>query len=290
MELPLLDHFNHSLALVRAPVGGDVLMDAGNPYRPPGVMPSQLFGSPGLVIRPDGAEEITVPDDGSAACEWVETAEMTVDADGSILWDEKIAAAGSAAQVLRQRFKNSGEGEAWAAFLESLGAAPSTVADAFTDAGDGAASPASASWQGRARLRRFAAMEEERVLLTVPALPGSSVERKNVFPYPLSFRDVATRGERRQDLLLPHGFRIVRSVTVRFPEEWRLVNPEMPFRREYPFGTLSVDCEASRGSVFIRLEAEIPGHGVAAGDYGAFREMTALTERWLRPRLVLERP
>ncbi len=289
MELPLLDHFNHSLALVRAPLGGDVLLDAGNPHRPPGVMPSQLFGSAGLVVMPDGSDAITVPDGGTAACEWTETAEMTVDEDGSVLWDEKLRAAGTAAQILRQRFdaaeKTGDAADAWTAFLESLGASPSAVSGEFRDAVEG---PSTASWEGRARLRRFAGMEEERAFLTVPMLPGSPAG--GAFAYPLSFAEAAGRGERTQDLVLPHGFRISRSVMVRFPDGWRLMNPEIPFTREYPFGSVSVNCETGTGSVFIRLDAEIPGHIVAAEDYGAFREMAAMTERWLAPRLAWERP
>ncbi len=50
-----------------------------------------------------------------------------------------------------------------------------------------------------------------------------------------------------------------------------------------------MECEAGRGSVFFRVEAEIPGHRVAAAEYGAFREMAALFGRWLTPRLVWER-
>ena len=288
LSLPLLDHFNHSLTLVHAGPGGDVFMDASNPYRPPAVMPSQLFGSPGLAVSPSGARKIVIPDGGASACEWREEADMIVDADGSVLWEEKLVALGTAAENLRALFPaGSDTGDAWSAFLRSRGADPSTATGEFRDADGG---PSRADWEGRARLRRLAAMDGDRVILTVPAMPGSAERPGGGLEYPLSLEDIARRGERDQDVLLPHGFRVARRLSIRYPPEWRLVNPSQAFSRDYPFGTLSVAGGNGRGELIIDFSVEVPGHRVAAGDFAAFREMAAIMERWICPELVWERP
>ncbi len=310
-ELPILNLFNHSLALVRAGAGGDVLLDAGNPHRQPGVMPPALAGSEGLVITPDGAESVIVPEAGSAACAWLEEADLVIDDDGSILWEEKIAAEGLAAQMLRGRFAGSarnagsagsggsagnariaddgGESAEWTDFLLSLGADVSVASDAFAAAGEEGGAAGSARWEGRARLRRFVRMGEGRAALAVPPLPGAREERGGAFAYPLAFGETAAAGARSQDLVLPHGFRISRSINVRCPEGWRWANPGVSFRREYPFGTFAVECGETADGVSVRVDAEVPGHRVAAADYPAFREMAALAARWFAPDLVWER-
>lgn len=288
LTLPLLDHFNHSLALVHSAPGGDVFMDASNPYRPSGVMPSQLFGSPGIAVTPDRAVKVLIPDEGTAACDWREEAEMVVDEDGSILWEEKIAGVGTAAEMLRARFQERDErDEAWNEFLVSLGGTPSTASDTFADAAEG---PASASWEGRARLRRYASVEDGRVVLAVPPLPGMVSSKSGVYVYPLSLDAMVATGIRSQDLVLPHGFHIERRIEIRYPRDWKLVNPGTSMKKEYPFGTLTLDCADSDGYLALEFTVDVPGHLVKADDYPAFREMAALAGRWLYPRLVWEKP
>jgi tetratricopeptide (TPR) repeat protein len=243
LDLPLLDHFNYSLSLVHPALGGDVFMDASNPHRPPGVMPPQLSGSPGIAVSPQGAERIHIPDAGVQACEWEAEADMVVDSDGSILWEEKVEAAGVAAERLRAMFPGDGDaGSAWDGFLRSFGSDPSTSAGDFSPL---PAEPARAGWQGRGRLRRFAAMEDDRVVLTVPPLPAGGDG------YPLNLTDIASYGERGQDVLLPHGFRISRRITIRYPAGWRLVNQAQPFSVDYPFASAALTWEAEPGEATI---------------------------------------
>ncbi len=288
MALPLLDHFNHSLALVHSPLGGDIFMDASNPYRPPAVMPSILNGASGMVVTPRGAERVVIPDSGIAACEWREESDLVLDQDGSILWDQRIRAVGTAAEILRRRFAETRavESRGWRDFIRSIGGDPSTLTDEFEE---DPKSPASVTWSGRARLRRFATMEEERVILNVPPLPGDMLPTGGEFRYPLGFGEFTRHGERGLDLLLPHGFRIERRVNLHFPEGWRLVNPADALRREYPFGHIAVETRVGTGTVAIDLVVEVPGHVVRAGDFVGFREMAAEAERWILTELVWEK-
>lgn len=286
--LPLLDHFNYSLTRVESTVGGSIFLDASNPYRPPGVMPSQLFGSPGVTIMPDGAEMGVIPDDGVAACEWRETADLTVDEDGSASWEESATCTGTAAEILRSRFRDEEEGaDAWSDFLVGIGAIPSAASHEFSE---DASSPASASWKGRARLRELASIDNNRVILPVPPLPGGMSSTTGAFKYPLNLDEIARQGERRHPLLLPHGFRISRRIGIRYPDGWKLVNRPVPFSNVYSFGSLSVNCDAAPGNLTLEFTAEIPGYAVAAEDFAAFREMAALIGRWARPVLVWEKP
>lgn len=287
-SLPLLDHFNYSLALVHSALGGDVFMDASNPYRPPAVMPSQLFGSPGLVVTPNGARRISIPDGGVAACDWREEAELVVDEDGSVLWEEKVSGVGIAAEMLRRRFRDTGaDSEAWYEFLVSQGGNPSAISDQF---GAEASIPAAADWEGRARLRSFATVDNNRVIMQIPSLPGARSTMGERLAFPLDLTEYARQGERQQDLLLPHGFRISRRISVRYPPEWRLLNPEETQQRKFEFGNLTIHGDQSEGSMEMEFTVEVPGHRIAAGDFPAFREMAAMVVRWIRPELVWEKP
>lgn len=287
-SLPLLDHFNYSLAMVHSAMGGDVFMDASNPYRPPAVMPSQLFGSPGLVVTPTGAKSITIPDGGVAACNWTETAELVIDEDGSILWEQNVSGVGTAAEMLRKRFRDTGtDSEAWYEFLVSQGGNPSAIFDRFEV---DASRPSAADWQGRARLRQFATMEENRVIMQIPALPGAKSPVEERYAYPLDLEDYACQGERQQVMLLPYGFRIARHISVRFPSGWRLVNPIRSTTRKFSFGTVSMDTVLGTGSLELDFVVEVPGFRIAAGDFYGFREMAALVAKWIRPELVWEKP
>ncbi len=284
LSLPLLDHFNYSLALVRSSPGGDVFLDASNPRRPPGVMPARLFGSPGLAVSPSGAEILDIPDGGVAACEWREEAEMVVDRDGGVLWEEKLSAIGRAAENLRALFvSETDDADEWTAFLKSIGADPSAAGGEFRDV---PAEPSRADWAGRARLRGFATVEDGAAVLTVPTLPGADRRRDGHNDYPLSLEEIARTGERRQDAILPHGFRLSRRLTIRHPDDWRLANPVEPFSRTYPFGTVSLAGGAEQGAVRLEFTVEVPGHRVAARDFPAFREMAATLNRWICPELV----
>ncbi len=284
--LPLLDHFNYSLALVHSTLGGDVFLDAANPYRPPGVMPSRLFGSPGIAVTPTGHRKITIPDGGVAACEWMEEAELVVDEDGSIIWQEEVVGAGTAAEMLRRHFRNADEAEdAWTDFLISMGGDPSVAQGEFRD---GDVHPAQAEWSGRARLRRHATVADNRVILGVPTLPAPLSSSTLRLGYPLGLDEYSRLGERTQDLVLPYGFRIARSITVRYPAGWKLVNPGESFSKTYPFGTLNVRCDYRDGEMVVEFSVEVPGHVIAAADFAAFREMAALAARWIRPELVWE--
>ncbi|MDR1536114.1 MAG: tetratricopeptide repeat protein [Planctomycetota bacterium] len=285
---PLLDHFNHSLVMLDSGDGQSLLMDASNPYRPPEVLPSQLSGSLGLAVFPDSARILTLPDLGSAACEWRETSELTVDENGDASWRENILGAGTAAEILRFRFQNpETRARAWEAFLALQAGQPFEAAADFRDAPH---SPDTAFFSGRSEFRRAATIQENRAILPVPGLPGPAAPGGGNQGFPLSLDDLSRRGRREQDLLLPHGFRISREIRIRHPEEWRPANPEPPFRREYAFGTISRTAEYSPGSLLIGLDLEVPVHLVAAGDYPDFREMAAFAKRWLNPVLVWETP
>ena len=287
-SLPLLDHFNHSLAQVESAPGGEVFLDASNPYRPSGVMPSQLFGSPGIVITPDGSRRVLIPDGEVAACLWDEVADMVVDGDGSILWEQTVTGAGTAAEMIRMRFRNrDADDDAWVAFLESLGGVPSAASGEFhEDPGI----PASADFNGRVRLRHWASMVDDRVILRVPALPGTMTGSDSRFTFPLSLEELTERGERSHDLALPHGFRIRRRLNIHYPETWRLANPPVSFEHEYGFGKFALIAQSGTGSLSLDILVEIPGHSVTVDDFPAFREMSALAKRWTRPLLVWENP
>jgi Uncharacterized protein conserved in bacteria containing a divergent form of TPR repeats len=289
LGLPLLDHFNHSLVLVESRQGGDVLMDASNPYRPPGIMPSQLFGVNGMEITASGADPIVIPDNGEDGCRWEETAELEIDPDGSIIWEESIESSGTAAEALRRRFRDPDTRlDAWTTYLTSIGGTPTAVHGDFSE---NPAAPMSAFFSGRARLRNWAMVENDRVVLHVPELPGAVSGAAGRPAYPLSLEGLASVGIREQDLVLPYGFRVVRRLGISYPEEWKLLNPAMPFAYDYPFGTIRLEAEADTpGKLNIRFTIEIPGHRVAASDFPAFREASARAARWLKPLLVWEKP
>lgn len=288
LSLPLLEHFNHSLALVETDHGGDVLLDASNPYRPPGVMPSQLAGSPGMAIGRDGARAIVIPDDGVAGCVWSENADLVLDEDGSVLWEQKVSGTGTAAETLRMRFRNPDTRQGmWTSFLASLGAVPTAAQADFSEF---SSTPASASFEGRARLRQMATMADDRAILELPPLPGAVRQGAQGFAFPLSLDDLARQGTREQDLLLPHGFKVTRGIRITYPEEWRLANAPVSFRHSRPFGAIGLAVDSTPGHLVLDFSFEMPGHVITAEDFPDFRDMAALAKRWLQPQLVWEKP
>ncbi|MDR1521073.1 MAG: hypothetical protein LBU23_13170, partial [Planctomycetota bacterium] len=288
LALPLLDHFNHSLVMVGTEDGKPLLLDASNPYRPPAVMPSQLSGSFGMVIFPDSARPVEIPDLGAAACLWEEKADVTVDEDGGVLWEEEIVASGAAAEALRFNFQNPDTRDhAWESFLSSRAGVPGAVWSEFSE---DPRTPASASFSGRARLGRLASLLDGRAILKTPPLPGFGAPGSGGPSFPLSLDDMAIRGLRRHDLSLPYGFRITRDIRVRYPDGWRLVNPAPSFRREYAFGSVSLSSESSPGVLAVKFDVNNPSRLLAAGDFPDFREMAALAKRWLNPILAWETP
>lgn len=286
MDLPLVDHFNHSLAAVDAGDGGLVFYDPVSANRSPGVMPANLFGAPAVRLTPDGAERVAIPDAGIAGCVWEETAHAVVDPDGSILWEESVKGTGSAAEALRSRFaKEETRDAAWEAFLAGEGGHLSTAAAEFAEA-EGA--PASASFSGRARLREFASSNHERVVLRLPPLPGRIVSGKE-YEFPLDLNFLAKRGERSQDLLLPSAFRLSRRISVAYPREWKLVNAPGAAKETFSFGTMEVMVAESPGGIDVHFLVEVPVRRVAGGDFSEFRRAAALAGRWRRPLLVWEK-
>ncbi|MCC8179720.1 MAG: DUF3857 domain-containing protein, partial [Planctomycetes bacterium] len=287
LALPLLENFNHSLVMVKTRLGGDIFLDASNPYRPPGVMPSQLFGSPGMAIMPDAAERVLIPDGGSAGGRWDEWSQLVVDEDGSVLWEQRIDGSGTAAETLRARFRDAdARNDVWTGFLASIGATPSATATSF---GEDSSTPASASFSGRARLRRYAAVDDERVVAALPPLPGTVTQATGRQAFPLSLYDFVRQGNRRQDLVLPYGFRLARRISVSYPEEWTLVNQPARFEREEPFGKISLAVESGPGALVLDFVIEVPNYLIKADNFDAFRTMTAQAEQWLRPVLAWEK-
>jgi hypothetical protein len=288
LPLPLLDHFNHSLAMVDAGSGGRILLDAANPYRPPVVMPSRLSGSPGVALLSDSAVMVEIPEVGPAACEWEEDATLDVDEDGNGFWEEGIRGVGTAAEALRIRFKDAdARSLAWNSHLSSLGGEPSAAWSEFSEDAD---EPSAASFSGRARVGQIVYMRDERAILKIPPLPGTSGAVASGQDFPLSLEEFSIVGVRSQDLILPHGFRMSRRIAVHFPEEWRLLNPVTSFRRAYGFGTISLSAEASPGNLSMRFEMEVTGHRLPAAEFHGFREMAAMAKRWLNPVLIWEKP
>ncbi|MDR1613007.1 MAG: DUF3857 domain-containing protein [Planctomycetota bacterium] len=288
LELPLLDHFSHSLAAVESGAGGDILLDASSPNRPPGVVPTTLFGASALRIAPDSAEPLVIPDSGVLGCEWSEESEITVDENGSVLWEQKVRGAGLAAEALRARFKNEATREnAWAELLAGMGAAVSAAACDFTD---GEPSPAHALFFGRARIRGLAKTGGKRVTLRIPPLPGRTGSDADGDEFPLSLKMLAARGERSQPLLLPGVFRIVRRIGVSYPPEWRLENPPAASKTVLPFGTISLAVSESPGQLQCEFVFEVSRRTIQPREYSAFRKAAVGAGRWRRPFISLEQP
>ena len=287
LPLPLLDHFNHALVMVDGGGGEPILLDAANPHRFPLVMPSRLSGSPGMALLPDSATRLDIPEIGAAACEWEENAAMTIDENGNVLWEEAVRGVGGAAEALRARFQDAGGHHgAWSSYLASLGGDPDATWSDFENEDD----PSAAAFSGRANVRRLVYMRDGRAILELPPLPGTSAAGVPGQEFPLSLDEFSAAGTRSQDLILPFGFRILRSVSVRFPEEWRLMNPVTSFRREYGFGSVSLAAETSPGGLSMRFEMTVERHRLPADQFRGFREMAAMAKRWLNPTLIWEKP
>ena len=288
LSFPLLNNFNHSLAAIAGEDGRLSFLDASNPNRPPEMLPGQLSGSLAVIIRPDGGEIVEFPDIGSAACLWEEEADLIVDEDGSVLWEEEAAGTGAAAEILRARFAApDSRTPAWETFLAAQCAPPTA---AWTDFAESPQPSAPAVFSGRVRLGRLAVKRDGRALLRIPPLPGVISAGRGGFAFPLSLDAITMLGIRSQDLVLPHGFSITRRIRVRYPDDWRLLNPLSPFRRDYPFGTLSLVTNGSPGVLQIEFSVAVPLHRLAAGDFPAFREMASFCKRWMEPVLVWETP
>ncbi len=286
-SLPLLDHFNYSLASVDSGLGGYVYYDAANRLRPPGIMSPTLYGAPAMLLRPDGAEHLTIPDEGLAGCEWRETADVIVDPDGSLIWEEKITASGTAAEALRARFAREETADlAWKNFLSSFGGDPSTSSVEFSNS---KTKPAEADFFGKARLRQMAKMDPKRVVLRLPPLPGRMNRSLGDYEFPISLAYLARRGEREQDLILPSAFRIVRRFNISYPPEWTLVNMPEQYTHSFSFGSVLVRMSSSPGNLSLEHVFEITERRIAAGEYASFRKAAADAQHWLRPLFVWEK-
>ncbi|MDR0362783.1 MAG: DUF3857 domain-containing protein [Planctomycetota bacterium] len=288
LDLPLLDHFSHSLAAVETEAGGDVLLDASSPYRPPGVAPAALFGTNAVKVTPSGGELVIIPDSGILGCEWSEESEATVDEDGGVLWEQKVRGAGTAAEALRARFRDEATREgAWAGFLDGLGALSSASACDFAD---GDPSPAHALFSGRARIRRLSRSAGMRLTMNLPPPPGRIPADGGQYEYPLSLGKYARLGEREQPLLLPSVFSLARRIGVSYPPEWRLENPPGSMEAEFPFGKIALSVSMSPGRLQCDLSVVLTEKVVSPGDYASFRRVAAFVERWRRPFLSWEKP
>ncbi len=287
-SLPLLDHFNYSLASVDSGPGGYVYYEADNRQRPPGIMSPSLYGAHAMLLRPDGAEHLIIPDEGLAGCEWRETADVIVDPDGSLIWEEKITASGTAAEALRARFAKAETADAaWENFLSSIGGDPSTSSVEFANS---ETKPAEADFFGKARLRQWAKMDPKRVVLRLPPLPGRLNRSIGDYEYPLSLAYLVKRGEREQDLILPSAFRIVRRINISYPPEWKLENLPEQYTHSFAFGSILVRASHSSGNIALEHIFEITERRIDPDEYASFRKAAAYAERWLQPLFVWEKP
>lgn len=278
IALPILDHFNYCTVLVAAQ-GGDVFLDAGNIWRNPGVPSSRTQGETGIVLRDGSAQKIVIPDDGALAASWEEQGELVLEANGSASWAVRVFGAGAAAEELRRRFgSDDSREERWQQQLAVQYSLPQSAGAEFSD---DPAHPARAVFAARTALPEAAVLGNDRVMAAVPHAFAADGP-------PAVLWGLARAGLRSRDIVLPHGFRMARTLDISWPAGWRLVTMPQPLERAYPFGNAVLRVQPRPGGMVLAYELQIPGHRIAAKDFDAVREFAALAQSWLALNLVWE--
>lgn len=281
ISLPMVGHFNHCISYV-LPKGErkGLFLDGTAQFHPYGTLPSMDYGANVVVVTPKGALMKTVPmhspDDNAVT----EQAQVTVDAKGVATVKTVIRCNGSFAVVLRDELQTEGRRKT---ILERILGRQMTGV----------------------RVDRVKASELSDLSKEVRVEVDMTIEKalkKNgdaealvpirswlfglMSPKP---RELATKVERKYDLVLPNPRQLEESHTIQLPPGTEIRALPKAVKLDTAFGQYELRYEKKGGKVQMIRRLKLKARRISTKDYKAFREFTTKIEEAEAEPLLIKR-
>ncbi len=294
LTLPLLAHFNHCIAMVKAD-GRTFFLDGTVSYRTIDSIPITDAGADAVVITPNQAIRVRIPDNRPVDNLWADEISLTIDTNGYADITQDLTGSGRVAVYLRayfqvpekipERFRRL----SWERMIRRVsgrvyGPVRSAVAEFITQESP----PDQVRLKSRVRVRQFAKQEPGRMLIPLPrAFLRGELGRNGALPGRMAV--FAAHSTRQYDLVLPMAFRIQRNISITWPANWRLSNTLPERRINGDFGTFTVQAKTEGNSMEITYLLEVRQTVIPLAAYGEFRRMCILADQTDNMTLILEK-
>ncbi len=261
LSLPMVGHFNHCIAYVPDADGKGTPMffDGTAEYASAFLPPVMDQGARVLVVKPDGAELMTVPkgapesmgmaqkwhvvvrDDGSATA----TCEMTWRGDYSVSMRQMFSVEGQRPLVLQRVFRSFGK--------------LSITDSKFDDLKD--LSKPEASFRVTLEIAKFVQGSGDALTLPTAFIDASG-----------GLKRLVARPTREHDLVMSTAMSYLTEAEYELPPGWTVTAPPEDAKFELPSASFVSTASSDGSKLRLRRDLRMLGERVTVSDYAAFRE------------------
>ena len=276
ITLPLIQHFNHAIALVEWPDGTERFLDGTAVFHPVDTIPGSDAGAKTLVVYPDKGRIVQVPWTNPEDNATRDAVTITLQEDGDATFDETRHFNAQAGAEQRWRYENTErrkdmEDRRWGTVLP--GAKVNTI-----DLTDPKALTEACVQTTKVTATRFLRRDGEALTFR----PVSFAHSFTRTPY-------ASMDKRKYDLLVGPPRGEYRDRTFIVPAGYTPVSLPEPVELDTPFAFFRMSCEFADGKLVVSTAFGFKQHRVLAADYPTWRDMATQIDRAEQTTIRLEK-
>ena len=271
---PMMEHFNHCIAVVTLPGGGELWLDGTATMHPMDTLPEMDRGATVLVVEEDGGRIAEVPWGRPEDNRRVVRARVALAADGSAQAVVTVEPVGLEGALDRAIY--SAENRRTEAIEQQWGrrfGACRVADEEFSDLED---VDVPVSYRYRVEVPSYARKRGEGA--TFPASP-----------FPLALSEDCPLITRTHDLLLSAPKSSELEVRFALPEGLRAASLPSPLEIETPVAGAKASYEVDGEEIVLRRSFSVKAPRVSPADYAAYRGLCQDLDRWEDQEVVLER-
>ncbi len=271
---PIMEHFNHCIAVVTMPDGRELWLDGTATMHPMDTLPEMDRGATVMVVEEDGGRIAEVPWGTAEENRRTVRARVTIAADGSAEAEVEVEPIGLEGAMDRAVY--AAENRRTEAIEQQWGGrfgACRVVDEDFSDLED---VNVPVTYRYRIQVPAYARKRGEGA-----SFPAS--------PFPLSLSEDCPLPARTHDLLLSAPKSSELEVRYALPEGLRPSSLPSPLVVETPIGTANASYEVDGAELVMRRSVSVKAPRVAPADYPAWRGLCQELDRWEDQDVVLER-
>lgn len=286
LTLPLLAHFNHCISLVKAGER-DYYLDGTHVFQEIESVPFTNAGAQAVVVRPEGAQMLTLPPHTPEKNLWQEDTIMRLDARGAADFEFGLRSSGQGAVFLRSWFRDP---QSWDNVMRGVSTdryghvSAVVVEDVRADAEQ----EDTMLLRSRVRIRDYARLAGDSMTFRLPAvLLGGDFGKTGALPG--SFAALAPNSRRSLPLILPSLFQIERRVRLEWPDGWRLSEELSAQELDTPFGTLKVEYTQNLNILEVTYKLVLSKLEISPEEYREFRRFCLAADQMTTFAFTLEK-
>ncbi len=271
---PLMEHFNHCIALATLPDGREVFLDGTAQLHPMEVLPAMDHGATVLVVEEDGGRTTDVPWGKAEENRRTKRVKVTIAADGSA--EAEVTSEPTGLPAVTDRATYEAENRRTEAIEQEWSrrfGACKVVDEEFGDLTD---VDAPVKIRYRIKVPSFARRRGDGL-----AIPAS--------PFPLGLASSAALLARTHDLLLAPPCSDEAEVRFVLPAGVRPGALPAPLEIDTPVASAKASYAIDGGDLVLTRSVAVKVSRVGPGDYAAYRGLVQALDRWEAQDVVLEK-